>query len=1198
MKKDEGFKEQQYIQRVQNLLSLTEQNQKLAAQYLDLSAPEQPALLQKAAHQNFMKLESTVRYQLYDLLRELKKSNEALAVRMIRLVAEIGGETAQEILLYYSSWVYYDEFEYIRQYLTKEQAAVILANAIAWQKGEFYGGYTRQLVEMGMEDPEIFCRMRSLCYNDEGNNTKMLLAALYFRCVKPLVTPSEPDLSAQQAEDIKPLDCPAAHADDKKEGNPAHIREMTAYLLQSLMQRTGELFHEDSMPQASELETVQKFVFNAAVKEPIPDEIRTILSGKSRQNAFELSFQSYLAFLAIDHSDRFWLVLRIAELLDGMTAQNLPLSSCLCAGQDWFDRHILALETILELPGDRYIYWAVAKMQTTVLERMAAKAPKVFCTVYGNCSVDDKGYLLDCIKAGNPKYFQLKKTFLVDAYRRAAVEEIVKGYPVFQKEAERYLLGELEISAILSCVERWRKMSGIPSTAPIHSAMICGEKQIYQRALVLECLQLNCVYYCDYWIDAKLDQTERDTECKYKDVRQVRSLLAVFAEEKVPPQYQIEFLGNVYYGYKADDQGCLEAIALYHKDWHNEWVAAAQSSFLPARVLAICVMGVQWQEFQEELLACASENSKQGQEELRKICIAHPDFEPRILDLLQSMRSAQRRLAVEVLDGWGAEKYREALAKALASEKTKKIRTLIQTVQTKLPPETTPIQTQSAAEPSVERLIQDILFGAWKRKLSWLPLDTFPQVHQTEGELASKEQLAAMLVSYADMKELGLSKEAQIIAAQLNPAETAAYIKEVYRFWLSEGAPAKRKWVLYAAAIHGDEAVVAEIYAQLQSWAQHSRGAMASEAVKALALSDVPTALLLVDQISRRFKYRPVKLAAAQALDNAAAQFEISKEELEDRIVPDLGFDDQMERIFDYGKRKFKAVLTSSLTLEVYDEKGKLLKNMPAPGKKDDPSQAKAANDAWKLLKKQFNTVIENQKLRLEYTWSTGREWEPAKWQDVFVRNPVMRPFAVELIWGIYEDNRLTTTFRYMEDGTFNTAEEEEYVLPADGRIALVHPLELSQEVLDKWQKQLIDYEIEQPVEQLGRPVYRVTDEEKEETQLTRFGGMVLNALSLAEKLQNMGWYRGEANDIGIVDSYYRMDGDRKVKLNFSGDDIIPIDENVVVYDVCFYAHAHSDENCVPCILGAVPPRYFSEIVLQLAKATVSSTETRPYPLF
>lgn len=193
--------------------------------------------------------------------------------------------------------------------------------------------------------------------------------------------------------------------------------------------------------------------------------------------------------------------------------------------------------------------------------------------------------------------------------------------------------------------------------------------------------------------------------------------------------------------------------------------------------------------------------------------------------------------------------------------------------------------------------------------------------------------MAAILVSYADMKELGLNKEAKSIAAQLNPMETAFYIKQVYDLWVSEGAQAKRKWVLYAAAIHGDEAVVTEIYAQLQYWAQHLRGAMAAEAVKALALSDVPTALLLVDQISRKFKYRPVKLAASKALDYAAEQFEISREELEDRIVPDLGFNEQMERVFDYGTRQFKVILTSSLSLEVYDEKGKKLKNMPAPAK-------------------------------------------------------------------------------------------------------------------------------------------------------------------------------------------------------------------------------------------------------------------------
>lgn len=283
--------------------------------------------------------------------------------------------------------------------------------------------------------------------------------------------------------------------------------------------------------------------------------------------------------------------------------------------------------------------------------------------------------------------------------------------------------------------------------------------------------------------------------------------------------------------------------------------------------------------------------------------------------------------------------------------------------------------------------------------------------------------------------------------------------------------------------------------------------------------------------------------------------------------------------------------------MEVYDEKGKKLKNMPAPGKNDLPEQSKAANDAWKLLKKQLKTVITNQELRLEYALGTGREWESSKWERVFVRNPVMRQFAAGLIWGIYEDNRLVQTFRYMEDGTFNTVDEEEYVLPAGGRIALVHPLELSQEVLTEWQKQLFDYEVEQPVEQLQRSFYRVTEDEKEEVELSRFDGVVINALSLAEKLQNMGWYRGEAGDRGIVDTYYHADGDRRVTLHFSGDDILPINMEVVLHGAFFEMIDCEDASRFSvCKLGDVPPRYFSEIVLQLAKAAASSTETRRDP--
>lgn len=76
-------------------------------------------------------------------------------------------------------------------------------------------------------------------------------------------------------------------------------------------------------------------------------------------------------------------------------------------------------------------------------------------------------------------------------------------------------------------------------------------------------------------------------------------------------------------------------------------------------------------------------------------------------------------------------------------------------------------------------------------------------------------------------------------------------------------------------------------------------------------------------------------------------------------------------------------------------------------------------------------------------------------------------PFAIGLIWGIYKEETLTGSFRYMEDGSFNTVDEEELELPEDAVIGLIHPIELSKEERDAWKEQLEDYEIIQPVEQL-----------------------------------------------------------------------------------------------------------------------------------
>ena len=326
---------------------------------------------------------------------------------------------------------------------------------------------------------------------------------------------------------------------------------------------------------------------------------------------------------------------------------------------------------------------------------------------------------------------------------------------------------------------------------------------------------------------------------------------------------------------------------------------------------------------------------------------------------------------------------------------------------------------------------------------------------------------------------------------------------------------------------------------------------------------------------------------------------------LADRIVPDLGFSADGKRVFDYGPRSFTVRLTPTLELEIVSDAGKAVKNLPSPGKTDDEEKAGAAYNEFKLMKKQIKTTVTAQKARLEAALSTLRCWSADAWRALFVENPIMHQFAMSLIWGVYEDGALQTTFRYMEDGSFNTVDEEEYQLPEGAQIGLVHPIELGSETLAAWKQQLADYEITQSVPQLDRPVHRPEPGTERSRSLERFGGKKLNALSLTGKLQGLGWYRGSVQDAGIYYTFYWEDATLHmgVELNFSGCYVGGENDTVTVYDAVFYRSgtvtrgsycydAPKDENIFS--LGDVPPRYYSEIVYQLDRATASSTEVDP----
>lgn len=245
------------------------------------------------------------------------------------------------------------------------------------------------------------------------------------------------------------------------------------------------------------------------------------------------------------------------------------------------------------------------------------------------------------------------------------------------------------------------------------------------------------------------------------------------------------------------------------------------------------------------------------------------------------------------------------------------------------------------------------------------------------------------------------------------------------------------------------------------------------------------------------------------------------------------------------------------------------------------------------------------QRARLELALSAQRCWDTDAWRKLFVENPIMHQFAISLIWGVYENGELKETFRYMEDGSFNTADEEEYSLPDGANIGLVHPIELNEDTLNTWKQQLEDYEITQSIQQLSRPVFRLPAEQAQAPSLETAAGRILSALSLSGKLQGMGWYRGSVLDGGFFHTFYREDPavGIGVDLNFSGIGVGCEDEEITVFDAVFYDAGTVDRGSycydVPqkehiILLGQVPARYYSEIVWQLERATASSTQTDP----
>ena len=158
----------------------------------------------------------------------------------------------------------------------------------------------------------------------------------------------------------------------------------------------------------------------------------------------------------------------------------------------------------------------------------------------------------------------------------------------------------------------------------------------------------------------------------------------------------------------------------------------------------------------------------------------------------------------------------------------------------------------------------------------------------------------------------------------------------------------------------------------------------------------------------------------------------------------------------------YKLIVNNDYSLSLFDRKNnKELKKVPQ-------NLDKKLKEEIKELGKEVDKFINHSSHILSIMLIDGDILSYDLFKEVFIDNYLMNKFGSGLIWNLYDqDKNFITTFRYTNDGNYLNTENEKIKINADNFIALASPIEMDDETIDKWRKQLEDCQLSQPINQL-----------------------------------------------------------------------------------------------------------------------------------
>ena len=230
-----------------------------------------------------------------------------------------------------------------------------------------------------------------------------------------------------------------------------------------------------------------------------------------------------------------------------------------------------------------------------------------------------------------------------------------------------------------------------------------------------------------------------------------------------------------------------------------------------------------------------------------------------------------------------------------------------------------------------------------------------------------------------------------------------------------------------------------------------------------IILSSVKTteySIKLLYDIYSKTKKSELRENAFNLINKISKEIGLDIDDLELKFSSNFGFDSRGEKIIN---DDYKLILNANYSVNVFDVKNnKELKTTPK-------NLEESIKEEIKYIKKEIPNIIKKLSLKLTKSLMYEKKYNYSFFKEVFIDNSIMNKFSSSLIWNLYDkDNLFLTTFRYAGDGSYTNCDDEEVNIDDDSFISLASPIEMDNETITKWKKQLEDYELTQPINQLS----------------------------------------------------------------------------------------------------------------------------------